>query len=214
MRGVGGVWRVLSLVIAGITAAHSQDITWTNKTVTFTNLEGRIFKEVQFIRGDWDGVIWREGAGGGRVCYTNLNPALLEAWGIPTNRIGIARGRAQRNAISNARDRVESQIQAQEEFAARAKTAEQEAATSALQARGEQMKSDSEAIERLTKQIEDAKVLLRRAKASAHDYNQANHYNGSAPRLYVKDSERVKIEEAQTLLKKMKAEFAAKYKGR
>jgi|SRR5579862_2270286 len=210
MRGARAVEVALS-IFAGIAAAHSQDIILSNKTATFTNLQGRVFQAVQLIRGDWDGVIWRDGVGGGRVCYTNLNPAMLEAWGIPTNRIEIARTRAARKALSDARERVEAQIQAQEDVVSRAKTAAQEAAVAALNASEEQWKARAEAIERLTKQIEDAKLLLRRAKAAAHDYNQANRYNRLAPRFYVKESERVKIAEAEVRLKKMKADFVTKY---
>jgi hypothetical protein len=210
MRGARAV-ELASLILVGITMAHSQDISLSNKTATFTNLEGRLFEEVQLVGGDWDGVIWRKRVGGGRVCYTNLNPALLEAWEIPTNRIGIARARAERKALSDARDRVEAQIQAQQDIASRAKTAAQEAAAIAHKAAGEQRKADAEAIERLTKQIEETKQLLRRAKAAAHDYNQANRYNRLAPRYYVKESERVRIEEAEMRLKKMKADFATKY---
>jgi hypothetical protein len=86
--------------------ALAQDITFPNRTATFTNLQGRVFKDVTLIKADLDGVVWREGAGGGRICYTNLSPALLEAWGIPTNRIGVARARAQRKAATDAQYRA------------------------------------------------------------------------------------------------------------
>jgi hypothetical protein len=74
------------------------------------------------------------------------------------------------------------------------------------------MKADADAIAFLAEQIEQAKIQLRRAEALAHDYNNANRYNGYAPTIYVKDSERVKVEEAEIQLKKMKASFLREYK--
>ena len=59
-------------------AALAQDITFTNRVATFTNLQGTVYKDVTITKGDLDGIVWREGAGGGRICYTNLSPALLE----------------------------------------------------------------------------------------------------------------------------------------
>ena len=162
------VWSLLALTVLD---APGQDVTFTNKTATFTNLEGRAFKEVQITRGDWDGVIWRDGVSGGRVCYTNLHPAFMEAWGIPTNRIGIARARAERKAVSDAQFRAARQLQAQADFAARAKENALEADAAPRRARAEQMKADADAISTLAEQIENAKLLLRRAVAVAHDYN-------------------------------------------
>jgi hypothetical protein len=202
--------------LLALAAMHiqAQDIAFTNKTAAFTNLQGKIFEEVQIIRGDWDGIVWREGVSGGRVTYTNLHPCFLQAWGIPTNRIGIARARAERKAVSDAQYRAARQFQAQWDLLAREKQADQEAAAAPLRARAEQMKADAEAIAALAQQIEQAKMQLRRAEAAAHDYNNANRYNKYAPTLYVKQSERVKIEEAEIRLKKMKAAFAREYKTR
>jgi hypothetical protein len=81
-------------------ASLAQDITFTNRVATFTNLQGTVYKDVTLTKADLDGVIYREEAGGGRVCYTNLSPAVLEAWGIPTNRIETARARAKRKAAA------------------------------------------------------------------------------------------------------------------
>jgi len=207
------VMQLCSLLVLAILDVSGQDITFTNKTVTFTNLEGRAFNAVQLTRGDWDGVIWRDAASGGRVCYTNLHPAFMEAWHIPTNRIAIARARAERKAVSDAQFRAVRQLQAQEEFGEKTKQDALEAVAATLRARAEQRKAEAEAISTLTEQVESAKRLLRRAEATAHDYNKANRHNDYAPTLYVKDSERVKVEEAQARLKKMKAAFVLKYKS-
>ena len=87
--------------------AVAEDITFTNRIATFTNLQGQLFRLVQLARGDQDGLIWRDGASGGRICYTNLHPALLEYFGISTNRIEIARDRAEKKALADARYRAQ-----------------------------------------------------------------------------------------------------------
>ena len=83
--------------------APGQDaITFTNKIVTFTNLQGRIYQDVRLTRADLVGIIYREGAGGGRVCYTNLPAAFLESLGISSNWIAAAEVRADRRGAANA----------------------------------------------------------------------------------------------------------------
>lgn len=93
-------------------AALAQDITFTNQVVTFTNLQTVVYSNVTLVKPDVDGVVWRNGASGGKICYTNLSPALLEAWGIPTNLIEGARIRAQRKAVADTKYRAAQQIQA------------------------------------------------------------------------------------------------------
>ena len=83
--------------------AISQDITFNDKVATFTNLQGQVYQHVHLVRGDRDGLIWRDGASGGRICYTNLHPDLLESFGISSNRIEVARVRAEQKAIADAR---------------------------------------------------------------------------------------------------------------
>src|SRR5947207_13508744 len=83
-------------------SALAKDISFTNRTATFTNLEGQLYQRVQLVRADDDGLIWRDEASGGRICYTNLNPDLLESFGISSNRIDIARARAEQKAITDA----------------------------------------------------------------------------------------------------------------
>ena len=77
---------LLLMVVGFIGVAPGQDaITFTNRLATFTNLQREVFRDVRLVRADAAGIIYREGAGGGRVCYTNLPPAFLELLGIPTN---------------------------------------------------------------------------------------------------------------------------------
>src|SRR3569832_25142 len=110
MRGedMRRMWRVLFwwVVLFGARVLGAQDILLTNQTGTFTNLEGSVVSAVQLVRADGDGVIWVDGASGGRVCYTNLHPSLLEKWGIPTNRIQVARERADDKAAEEANARL------------------------------------------------------------------------------------------------------------
>jgi len=190
----------------------AQDIELNNRTGTFTNLEGRAFVAVTLVRADMDGVIWRKGAGGGRVCFTNLHPDVLTELGIPTNRISIASARAENRAVSNARARAVAAAEAQAQLSARSEANAMEATNGLARTLAQQKKVDSDYIAALEARIAAAKASLRRAKAHAHDYNAANRYNDFAPYVYVKDTERVRIEEAEDRLKQMKAEFFRKYK--
>ena len=73
---------------------------------SFTNLQGRAYANVQLVRADADGVIWHADPSSGRVAYTNLDGALLQSWGIPTNRIELARSRAEQNRARAQRQAV------------------------------------------------------------------------------------------------------------
>jgi len=98
MKGI-----VLLLVCGFVGVALGQDaITFTNKVVTFTNLQAHVYREVQLVRADMDGIIYREtvGVGGGRVYYTNLSAGVLESLGIPTNRVASAKPRAEPKSIA------------------------------------------------------------------------------------------------------------------
>ncbi len=197
-----------------LAATFAADITFTNKTVTFTNLEGNVYAQVDLVRADMDGLVWRAEASGGRVCYTNLEPAFMQALGIPTNRINLARARSERRAVASAQARAAAATAAQAQIAAQAKADALEAANAPARVLAKQREEDAQAIATLDAQIADAKIRLRRAEAQVHDYNAANAYNRHAQHAYVKDTERVKIEEAKTRLQQMKADFARKYKNR
>src|SRR5215472_10990400 len=94
---------ILIAVAGAMLSASAEDIIFTNKVATFTNLQGKVFKSVQLVKGDLDGVIWRDEASGGRICYTNLHADILESWGISSNRIDIALARAQHKAVADAK---------------------------------------------------------------------------------------------------------------
>ena len=79
-------------------------ITFANRQETLTNLEGRVYDRVELVRADLDGIVYRNESGGGRICYTNLSAATLEALGIDTNRIAIAAERASMSAEQRKAD--------------------------------------------------------------------------------------------------------------
>ena len=113
--------RILLLLVLGFVgvAAGQDTIAFTNKVVTFTNLQGRAFRDVRLVRADLDGIIYQEGAtSGGRVYYTNLPVAFLESLGISSNRITAAKARADRQAVTDAAYRQRFQQQAQQKAAA------------------------------------------------------------------------------------------------
>ena len=80
---------LLTCLVLPVVAA---EVTFTNKVVSFTNLEGKVYEHVSLVKSDREGVIWRSGASGGRVAYTNLHPQVLQRLGVETN--GYAGGAA------------------------------------------------------------------------------------------------------------------------
>jgi hypothetical protein len=98
---------VLTLLATGSLLA--QDIVFTNRTATFTNLEGRVYTNVTLVKASLDGLIW-SGDGRGLISYTNLSPAFLKSLGIPSNRIETAKARAQRKGGADAQYRAAQRL--------------------------------------------------------------------------------------------------------
>ena len=97
--------------------------TFTNKIVTFTNLQHKVFRDVRLVRANaLDGIIYQEtvGVGGGRVSYTNLSVAFLESLGISSNQIASAKENAGLQATVDAAYRLRVEEHAQEEMEAKA----------------------------------------------------------------------------------------------
>jgi hypothetical protein len=94
-------WRIFAPLILFLTlpsASGQQTVTFTNKIVTFTNLQGRTFKNVELVRAYELGVVYRAPEGGGLVPYGSLSPSLLKEWGLreriePTNSPALVAGR-------------------------------------------------------------------------------------------------------------------------
>jgi len=111
----------LALLLPFWNCASAQErVTFPNQLTSFTNLQGVAYRNVRLVRADLDGLIYREGVGGGRVCYTNLPAAFLESLGISSNQVAVAKARSDHRAVAAAYYRQRLQQQAQEEMAAKA----------------------------------------------------------------------------------------------
>jgi len=100
------------LLLWGLSVS-AQDIDFTNRIANFNSLEGKAYLAVTLIKGDLDGLVWRDGrGGGGRICYTNLEEEFLGRLGIPAEWIDIARDRAGHKAVSDARYQAANAAQA------------------------------------------------------------------------------------------------------
>jgi len=202
----------LPLAVLSALAVHASDtIEFTNRVETFTNLQGQVFSQVMLIRGDLDGVVWRKEASGGRICFTNLSLGFMAYLGIPTNRVQIARTRAAQSAQEHSRFMAERQAGAAADLAAREQARKLWLAGAPDRELLTNLQKDLAAINLLQSQINEAKAKLRWAKAIISDFNSANKRNDYAPHAYVKQTEQVKIEEAQTRLQTMRQEFNRKY---
>lgn len=200
------------LLVSSVLAVRAGDsIEFTNRIETFTNLQGEVFSQVTLIRGDLDGVIWRKGASGGRVCYTNLPLGFVAHLGISTNRVQIARRRAAESALAHSKFLAGRQAGAAAESAAREQARREWLPGAPERELLSKIGQDLAAIDRLQSQIDVAKARIRWAKAIISDYNSANKGNDYAPHAYVRQTEQVKIEEAQTRLQTMRQEFNRKY---
>lgn len=199
---------ILALWLSVLTLA-AQD--FTNRVVTFTNLEGRIFRNVALVRADLDGLVWRSGASGGRVCYTNIAPDVLLPLGIPTNRIAVARARAELKSVADARRYAADVAAANAKAAADERERAEWLAGAPARDREAQRQADLAKIKALSDKISAAEYDLRHQEAAVSDYNRANLYNDYAPYLFVKDSVRVTLDDARAQLDRMRADYAAKY---
>jgi hypothetical protein len=193
------LWLCLSI------SASAQDVELTNKVATFNTLDGRIFDSVELVRANLDGVVWRkDGAGMGQVCYTNLSPERLLAWGIPTNRIEVARGRAQRKAVERSaaiRDVANLVPSRGPTWSPEMERRNQLSA---------QRDSDLAAINTLSAQIKTTRNFKRRNQAIADDWNQANGYRAGTF-LSTSARDELTIQEYEAKLARMRSDYDAKY---
>jgi hypothetical protein len=204
--------KVLCFVLLG-SAALAQNITFTNRTATFTNLEGRLFFNVTLIKTNQDGVIWSDDSGGGQVSYTNLSPALLQEWGIPLERIEEARVRAGKKAVADAQRRAALAAQQVAELEAKQKERAGWDAAAAAKAVAAQRQADLQAIKSLEEYIEAAEAQAKRMDAAAPTQvlgNDAYMRNARAKRSRA-DVALEEVREAKEQLKQMKADYAEKH---
>ncbi len=192
-------------------AANGQDITFTNRTVTFTNLQHQVYSNVTLVKADGVSLIWRDGASGGRALYTTLEPAFLVSLGIPTNRIASAKEWAYRKAQENAKYRQAWAIEAEREHQAQVARNLEYEAEKAKQAAMAQQQADLQAINDLAARIDRESAALDQAEANADDQSTADPNNI----YYVpNDSKRhLAIRNEARQLQQMQADYDKKYKS-
>lgn len=203
---------ICAFAAVSVIVSPAEDILFTNRTATFRTLDGKTFYNVALVKGDLDGVIWRTGASGGRVCYTNLPPRLLQSWGINTNRIDLALARAQRKATADAHYRsvaaMESTVALKHYREAQARAAAQGPARE----REAQREADLAKIESLRQQIYVARDSLRHMEVAAQQANLARIDNPNAPFFYVKENTRIDLINDEKRLQQLEEQYAAKYR--
>lgn len=170
-----GLMAIAVLPVVWINSLVAQDIVFTNRIATFTNLQGRAYKGVRLVKGDLDGVIWREaeGVGGGRISYTNLDVALLDSWGIPTNRIETAKTRAGQKAVKDAQYRAFLEKAARGDPAKAAEFYAEVERKRKAQAAAQALAQAAMDRQREIQALEDAQRELDRQRALAADINNA-----------------------------------------
>jgi hypothetical protein len=92
----------LMLLTLSAVAADTNIIDLQQQPFAITNLQGKA-QYGKLLTADLDGVLYHmpDGIWRNRISYTNLTPAMLEMWGIPTNRIQIAIERAQKKKLAD-----------------------------------------------------------------------------------------------------------------
>ena len=204
---------ILFSLCLGSIQAFATDIVFTNKTASFTNLQGRVYSAVELVRADLDGLIWREAGSGGRVCFTNLSVDTLERLGIPTNRIQIAAERAARKTTSDAaiRARLRSQSIAdaiekkkkRDEWEAGAPAREREAQRLAALAK---IKAVEAQLEVAQQQLDVANAVTPTSAAGDPAFVESV----MAQRRLI-NLRQLQVNEAQKQLERLKEEYVAKY---
>jgi hypothetical protein len=188
----------------------AQDITFTNKTATFTNLDGRVFTNVTLVKANDYGIVWK-GDGIGLIPYTKLSPEVLESLGIHQERVEHAKALAKRQAALDAQRRAATAAALQQDTVNKQLDQQARLEARAAEEKDAPRKAALAEITALEAQIKAARDEARHTAAAAHDYNMANMNNPYAGYAYVKETTVVNIEDAEERLRELKADYAAKY---
>ena len=191
-------------------AALAQDITFTNRTATFTNLDGRVFTNVTLVKANDYGIMWK-GDGMGLIPYTKLSPEVLESFGIQRGRVERAKALEKRQAALEAQRRAATAAALQQDSAKKQLDQQARLEARAAEERDAPRKAALAEIESLEAQIKAARADVRHTAAAVHDYNMANMNNPNAGYAYVKETAIVNIEDAEDRLRELKKDYAAKY---
>jgi len=87
--------------------AHPQsrpEVLFTNRIVTFTNLQGQVTVDANLIRATTDEVIFKTNDDYGTVMFTNLAPQVLEYLGVPQSHLKLVREQQAQLAEQAARE--------------------------------------------------------------------------------------------------------------
>ncbi len=188
-----------------------QDIEFTNKVVTFTNLQGEGFKDVRLVRGDRLGLVWRDDSGGGRVLYTNLSPAFLSSIGISQDRIKTGAAAIAAKAAADARFKALRQTEGAKEAAEMAKWQAGAPQRQQSAQKAAQKQADLNQIQQLDAQVRAAEYRYNHNSAAVHDANMASLGDPTAPILYMSATLKQNIDDAKETLEKAKAAYRSKY---
>lgn len=131
--------KALFLLFAFVPPVFAQsDIDLGHQTATFTNLQGRVYQDVQLDRATLDGLIYSKPAEStvGMVKYSDLNTNFLNSLKIPANRVQIAARRqaalaAEKKQYDEASRNLALQQQQQQAALANANAASQAQAAAA-----------------------------------------------------------------------------------
>jgi len=145
--------------------ASGQNIVFTNRTETFTNLQGQLFKSAELLRADPSGLVWKTETGAGRIVYTNLDDSFLVKFGIPTNWIVQSAQRAAAKAKADAQYRSEQATAFRQMMAEKQKEMQAWIADAPNRERKAQMEADLQKIQAFAARVSNAEKRVRYANA-------------------------------------------------
>jgi hypothetical protein len=133
-RSFAGMCLALALMLAGWRASAEDVIEFKDQTATFTNLQGKVYQDVELKRATQDGLIYstKDDHAVGMVHYADLSPSTLTSLKIPQAYIEEAARRQQQLALQKQQyDAAAHQLALQEQTNAVAQAAAQAAAAQA-----------------------------------------------------------------------------------
>ncbi|HZL42389.1 MAG TPA: hypothetical protein VFD66_03835 [Verrucomicrobiae bacterium] len=174
--------------------------------ITLTNLSGQVYDHVRILRTNEDGFVYSMAGTDtprGLISFTTIPESDLGRLGISSEQVTLAADRMKTREAAKTADAqrgIADRIQRELGNEATREAQKRQAALNNI----ESLKSQ---IAELTSNIESASRELRHREAAVADYNSANRGNRLAPRLYVKKSAHVEIQDKKETLAKLKREL-------